>query len=146
MHRWRYIFRIRYIPSYFYLIPNILANHRELPPSLHHLKMQFTNQNVPKLKKFKNFNKFQNFQNIIKFQNFQESYVIKQLLHLNLINMEKKTQKTQWNVIKQLRYFTACDIIQLMTFHKVDTVIYQPRGSDVHRSQRLRWTSLPRGW
>jgi hypothetical protein len=30
------------------------------------------------------------------------------------------------------------DIIQLMTFHKVDTVIYQPRGSDVHRSQRLR--------
>jgi hypothetical protein len=30
------------------------------------------------------------------------------------------------------------NIIQLMTFHKVDTVIYQPRGSDVHRSQRLR--------
>jgi hypothetical protein len=28
--------------------------------------------------------------------------------------------------------------IQLVTFHKVDTVIYQPRGSDVHRSQRLR--------
>jgi hypothetical protein len=26
----------------------------------------------------------------------------------------------------------------LMTLHKVDTVIYQPRGSDVHRSQRLR--------
>jgi hypothetical protein len=25
--------------------------------------------------------------------------------------------------------------IQLMTFNKVDTVIYQPRGSDVHRSQ-----------
>jgi hypothetical protein len=23
--------------------------------------------------------------------------------------------------------------IQLMTFHKADTVIYQPRGSDVHR-------------
>jgi hypothetical protein len=31
----------------------------------------------------------------------------------------------------------AHDIIQLMTFHKVDTVIYQPRGSDVRRSQRL---------
>jgi hypothetical protein len=30
------------------------------------------------------------------------------------------------------------DNIQLMTFHKVDTVVYQPRGSDVHRSQRLR--------
>ena len=29
-------------------------------------------------------------------------------------------------------------IIQLMTFHKVDTLIYQPRGSDVHRSQGLR--------
>jgi hypothetical protein len=28
--------------------------------------------------------------------------------------------------------------IQLMTFHKVDTVIYQLLGSDVHRSQRLR--------
>ena len=25
-----------------------------------------------------------------------------------------------------------------MTFHKVDTVIYQPRGSDVHRSQRVK--------
>jgi hypothetical protein len=25
--------------------------------------------------------------------------------------------------------------IQLMTFHKMDTVIYQPRGRDVHRSQ-----------
>jgi hypothetical protein len=33
---------------------------------------------------------------------------------------------------------TFFDNIQLMTFHKVDTVIYQPRGSDVHRSQRLR--------
>jgi hypothetical protein len=33
---------------------------------------------------------------------------------------------------------TLCNNIQLMTFHKVDTVIYQPRGSDVHRSQRLR--------
>jgi hypothetical protein len=42
----------------------------------------------------------------------------------------------------ELRY----NIIQLMTFHKVDTVIYQPRGSDVHRGQWLRWTSLPRGW
>ena len=39
----------------------------------------------------------------------------------------------------------AHDIIQLMTFHKVDTVIYQPRGSDVHRSQRLRLTSLSSG-
>ena len=37
------------------------------------------------------------------------------------------------------RFHRKCDnIIQLMTFHKVDTVIYQPRGSDVHRSQRLR--------
>ena len=35
------------------------------------------------------------------------------------------------------RYLTLNNI-QLMTFHKVDTVIYQPRGSDVHRSQRLR--------
>jgi hypothetical protein len=25
-----------------------------------------------------------------------------------------------------------------MTFHKVDTVIYQPRRNHVHRSQRLR--------
>ena len=33
---------------------------------------------------------------------------------------------------------TFFDNIQLMTFHKVDTVIYQSRGSDVHRSQRLR--------
>ena len=33
---------------------------------------------------------------------------------------------------------TFFDNIQLMTFHKVDTVIYQPRGSDVHRNQRLR--------
>ena len=33
---------------------------------------------------------------------------------------------------------TFFDNIQLMTFHEVDTVIYQPRGSDVHRSQRLR--------
>ena len=40
--------------------------------------------------------------------------------------------------IIQLWPFTACDTIQLMTFHKVDTVIYQPGGSDVHRSQRLR--------
>ena len=30
------------------------------------------------------------------------------------------------------------DTIQLMTFHKVDTVIYQPRGSDVPRRQWLR--------
>ena len=30
---------------------------------------------------------------------------------------------------------TFFDNIQLMTFHKVNTVIYQPRGSDVHRSQ-----------
>ena len=43
LHGWRYIFRIRYIPSYFYLIPNLSANHRELPPSLRHL-MQFANQ------------------------------------------------------------------------------------------------------
>jgi len=31
-----------------------------------------------------------------------------------------------------------------MTFDKVDTVIYQPRGSEHHCW--LRWTSLPRGW
>jgi hypothetical protein len=35
----------------------------------------------------KNFKISNNFKNVIKFQNFQESYVIKQLLHLNLINM-----------------------------------------------------------
>ena len=85
-----------------------------------------------KLQKLKNFNKFQN---IIKFQEFQESDVIKQLLHLNLINMGKKTKK---NPVKCNKTITACDIIQLMTFHKVDTVIYQSRGSDVHRSQRPR--------
>jgi hypothetical protein len=42
-------------------------------------------------------------------------------------------------LIKQLMtipFYISFDIIQLMTFHKVDTVIYQPRGSDVHRSQR----------
>ena len=32
--------------------------------------------------------------------------------------------------------YLALNNIQLMTFHKVDTVIYQPRGSDVHRIQR----------
>jgi hypothetical protein len=31
--------------------------------------------------------------------------------------------------------FMLYNNIQLMTFNKVDTVIYQPRGSDVHRSQ-----------
>ena len=34
--------------------------------------------------------------------------------------------------------FILYNNIQLMTFHNVDTVIYQPRGSDVHRRQRLR--------
>ena len=38
-----------------------------------------------KISKFQKISK--NFQNFIKFQYFQESYVIKQLLHLNLINM-----------------------------------------------------------
>jgi hypothetical protein len=49
------------------------------------------------------------FKNFI-FQNFQESYVIKQLLHLNLINKKLKKQQ-QWNVIKQLRHFTACEVV-----------------------------------
>jgi hypothetical protein len=55
-------------------------------------------------------NKFQKISKFSKFQKFQESYVIKQLVYLNLINMEKKIQKT-WNVIKQLRHFTACYIM-----------------------------------
>jgi hypothetical protein len=32
-----------------------------------------------------------------------------------------------------VRLNITSDNIQLMTFHKVDTVIYQPRGSDVHK-------------
>jgi hypothetical protein len=40
---WNYLALIRYIPSYFHLIPNLSANHHEFPPSLRHL-MQFTNQ------------------------------------------------------------------------------------------------------
>jgi hypothetical protein len=36
-------YSIRYIPSYFYLIPNLLDNHRALPPNLRHI-VQFTNQ------------------------------------------------------------------------------------------------------
>ena len=34
--------------------------------------------------------------------------------------------------IQLLFYSLNRDNIQLMTFHKVDTVIYQPQGSDVH--------------
>jgi hypothetical protein len=30
---------------------------------------------------------------------------------------------------------TLYNIIQLMTFHKVDTVIYQPRGSDTKMNE-----------
>ena len=41
-------------------------------------------------------------------------------------------------LISKMSCHIQYNIIQLMTFHKVDTVIYQPRGSDVHRSQRLR--------
>jgi hypothetical protein len=53
-----------------------------------------------------------------------------------------------WSILWVIKknVFNMGNIIQLMSFHKVDTVIYQPRGSDVHRSQRLRWTSLSRGW
>ena len=49
-------------------------------------KFQNSSQNFHKMPKLKIFIKFQNFQ---KFQNYSkiEPYVIKQLLHLNLINM-----------------------------------------------------------
>jgi hypothetical protein len=52
-------------------------------------------------------------------------------LKLHLMIMYAKTCKTDVIVF-------IYNIIQLMTFHKVDTVIYQPRGSNVHRSQWLR--------
>ena len=48
----------------------------------------------------------------------------------HLINVQLHMCSVYCNVLN-------IDIIQLMTFHKVDTVIYQPRGSDVHRRQRL---------
>jgi hypothetical protein len=57
-------------------------------------------------------------------------------------NVDISKSVTTWPPV----FTISGDIIQLMTFHKVDTVIYQPWGSDVHRNQRLRWTSLPRGW
>jgi hypothetical protein len=41
-------------------------------------------------------------------------------------------------IAEQLLILALNNNIQLMTFHKVDTVIYQLRGSDVNRSQRLR--------
>jgi len=34
------------------------------------------------------------------------------------------------------------DTIQLMTFDKVDKMIYHPRRSDHYRGQRPRWLSL----
>jgi hypothetical protein len=50
--------------------------------------LSFSNTHtIYKKKKVKIFKKIQNLKNFVKFQNFQESYVIKQLLHLNLINM-----------------------------------------------------------
>ena len=89
LHGWRYIFRIRYIPSYFYLIPNLSASHRELPPSLRHL-VQFTNQ------KFKNFKKFQKFHKISKFSRILCN---KTITTLELDQYGKKNFKKQWNVL-----------------------------------------------
>jgi hypothetical protein len=50
----------------------------------------------------------------------------------NIFNNGRKVLK----FIVRVRIYVYI-IIQLITFHKVDTVIYQPRGNDVHRSQRL---------
>ena len=55
--------------------------------------------NFKKFQNFKLFNKFQNFKSFIKFLNFKESYVIKQLLHLNEIHM--RFYGAEYNNIEQ---------------------------------------------
>ena len=86
-HSWSYfdIQNLRYL--LYYTLHSHAKSMNEITVTLSfsntHTIYKEKGQNFPKNSKFPKFQKFQN----IKFPNFQESYAIKQLLHLNLINM-----------------------------------------------------------